>query len=92
MRFAAERRDRADSIAELRQIADGHDDVIAEAAGISAGAWYAWPVTRPGFELVAAGMLIMAAGHDGKPMDFEALERWTRLGFERGMRSRKGER
>jgi hypothetical protein len=56
------------------------------------GSWYAWPSTQQGYELVAAGMLIMAAGHDGKPMDFEALERWTRTGFERGMRFRKGER
>jgi hypothetical protein len=62
MRYAAERRNLAESIEELRQLADGHDDVIAEAAGISAGAWYAWPATRPGFELVAAGMLIMASG------------------------------
>jgi hypothetical protein len=92
MRFAAEKRDLAESIAELRQLADGHDEVLAEAAGISAGAWYAWPATRPGFELVAAGMLIMAGGHDSKPFDFEALERWTRVGYERGMRSRKGER
>ena len=66
--------------------------MLAEAAGISVGAWYAWPATRPGFELVAAGMLIMAAGHEGKPFDFEELERWTRVGFERGMRFRKGER
>jgi hypothetical protein len=43
-------------------------------------------------ELVTAGMLIMAAGHDGKPLDYEALERWTRVGFERGMRQRNGER
>jgi hypothetical protein len=45
-----------------------------------------------GQELVAAGMLIMASGHDGKPMDYEELERWTRTGFERGMRFRNGER
>jgi hypothetical protein len=51
----AEQRNLDDSIAELRQMADGHDDVLAEAVGISAGAWYAWPATRPGFELVAAG-------------------------------------
>jgi hypothetical protein len=37
-------------------------------------------------------MLIMASGHDGKPMDYDELERWTRTGFERGMRFRKGER
>jgi hypothetical protein len=79
-------------LSDQQERADGNDDVIAEAAGISAGAWYAWPATRPGYELVAAGMLIMAAGHDGKPMDFEALERWTRVGYQRGMRSRKGER
>jgi hypothetical protein len=92
MRFAAERRDLAESIAELRQIADGNEAVLSEAAGITVGSWYAWPSTRPGYELVAAGMLIMAAGHDGKSMDFEALERWTRVGYQRGMRFRKGER
>ncbi len=27
---------------------------------------------------VAAGMLIMAAGQDGEPLDYKALERWTR--------------
>jgi hypothetical protein len=92
MRCAAERRDLAESIAELRQIADGHDEVLAEAAGITAGSWYAWPSTHVGHELVAAGMLIMAAGHDGKPLDFDELERCTRVGFERGTRFRKGER
>jgi hypothetical protein len=92
MRYAAERRNLADSIAELRQIADGNEAVLSEAAGITVGSWYAWPSTRPGYELVAAGMLIMAGGNDGKPMDFEALERWTRTGYERGMRFRKGER
>jgi hypothetical protein len=58
----------------------------------TAGSWYAWPSTHVGYELVAAGMLIMAGGHDGKPFDYDALERWTRVGYERGMRSRKGER
>jgi hypothetical protein len=28
----------------------------------------------------------------GLPMDYDELERWTRVGYERGMRSRKGER
>jgi hypothetical protein len=92
MRYAAERRNLDESIAELRQIAGGRDDVLAEAAGITAGSWYAWPSTHVGHELVAAGMLIMAAGHDGKPLDYDELERWTRVGFERGVRSRKGER
>jgi hypothetical protein len=92
MRYAAERRNLSDSITELREIADGRDEVIAEAACITAGSWYAWPSTHVGYELVAAGLLIMAGGHDGKPLDFEELERWTRVGFERGTRFRKGER
>jgi hypothetical protein len=92
MRYAAERRNLAESIAELREMADGRDHVLAEAAGITAGTWYAWPSTHVRHELVAAGMLIMAAGHDGKPMDYDELERWTRTGYERGMRFRKGER
>jgi hypothetical protein len=92
MRYAAEKRNLAESIAELRKIAGGRDDILAEAAGIQAGSWYAWPATHAGYELVAAGMLIMAAGHNGKPLDYKALERWTRVGYERGMWSRKGER
>ena len=48
-------------IAELREIVNGHDDILAEAAGITAGSWYAWPSTHVGHELIAAGMLIMAA-------------------------------
>jgi hypothetical protein len=92
MRYAAEKRDLAASIAELRELADGDEAVLFEAAGITVGSWYAWPSTHAGYELVAAGMLIMAGGHEGKPLDFEALERWTRVGFERGTRFRKGER
>jgi hypothetical protein len=92
MRYAAERRDLAESIAEIREIADGHDEVLAEAAGITAGSWYAWPAAHVGYEIAAAGMMIMAGGHDGKPFDFDDLERWTRVGYERGMRFRKGER
>jgi hypothetical protein len=92
MRYAAERRSIDESIEELREIADGHDEVLAEAAGIKAGSWYAWPSTHAGYELVAAGTLIMAGGGNGKPLDYDELERWTRVGHERGMRSRKGER
>jgi hypothetical protein len=92
MRYAAERRSLAESIAELREMANGRDDILAEAAGIEVGSWVAWPSTHVGHELIAAGMLIMAGGHDGKLLDFEELERWTRVGYERGMRWRKGER
>jgi len=92
MRYAAERRNLDESIEELRQIADGRNDILAEVAGIEAGSWYAWPSTHVGHELIAAGLLIMAGGHDGKPLDYEELVRWTRVGFERGTRSRHGER
>jgi hypothetical protein len=90
MRYAAERLD--ESIEELREIADGRNDILAEAAGITAGSWYASPATHVGYELIAAGMLISAGGGRGFPLDFDELERWTRVGYERGMRSRKGER
>jgi hypothetical protein len=42
MRYAAERRSLDESIQELREIARGRDDILAEAAGIQAGSWYAW--------------------------------------------------
>ena len=41
MRYAAERRNLDESIEELRDIADGRNDILAEAAGITAGSWYA---------------------------------------------------
>ena len=48
--------------------------------------------THVGYELIGAGMLIAAGDGRGLPMDYDELERWTRMGYERGMRSRKGER
>ena len=92
MRYAAERRNLDKSIEELRQIADGRNDILSEAAGITAGSWCASPATHVGYELIGAGMLILAGGGRGLPMDYDERERWTRVGYERGMRSRKGER
>ena len=92
MRYAAERRNLDESIEELRQIADGRNDILAEAAGIAAGSWYASPATHVGYELIGAAMLILAGGGRGFPLDYDELERWTRVGYERGMRPRKGER
>jgi hypothetical protein len=91
MRYAAEKRNLAESIAEIREMAAGRDDILAETAGIEAGAWFARPSTHAGYELVAVGMLIMASGHEGKPLDYDELERWTRVGYEREMRLLKGE-
>jgi hypothetical protein len=90
MRYAGERRNLDESIEELRQIADGRNDVLAEAAGIAAGSWYASPGTHVGYELIGAGLLVLAGGGRGLPLDYDELERWTRVGFERGMRSRRG--
>jgi hypothetical protein len=59
---------------------------------LPAGYWYASPATNVGHELIGAGMLILAGGGQGFPLDYDELERWTRVGYERGMRSRKGER
>jgi hypothetical protein len=92
MRYAAERRNLDLSIEELRQIADGRNDILVEAAGITAGFWYASPATHVGHELIGAGMLILAGDGRGFPFDYDELERCTRVGYERGMRSRKGER
>jgi len=92
MRSAAERRNLDESIEELRDIADGRNDILAEVAGITAGSWYASPATHVGYELIAAGMLVIAGGGRGFPLDYDDLERWTRVGYGRGMRSRKGER
>jgi hypothetical protein len=63
MRYAVERRNLDESIEELRVIADGRNDILAQAAGITAGSWYAWPSTHIGHELIAAGMT-RAAGQD----------------------------
>jgi hypothetical protein len=76
----------------LRQFADCRNDILAEVAGITAGAWYASPAAHVGHELIAAGMLIPAGGGRGAPLNYDELERWTRVGFERGARSRHGER
>src|SRR5688500_17182868 len=92
MRYAAELRNLSESITELREMADGRNDVLAEAAGITAGSWCANPAAHVGHELLAAGMLILAGGGHGLPLDYRELERWTRIGFERGMASRRGER
>jgi hypothetical protein len=45
-----------------------------------------------GYELIGAGMLILAAGGGGLPMDYHELARWTRVGYERRTKARHGER
>ena len=55
------------------------------------GPWYAIPAMHVGHELIAAGMLILAAGGSDKPLDYSELERWTRVGYEHGMAFRREE-
>ena len=59
-RYAAERRNLDDPLRSCAKSPMARNDILAEAAGISAGYWYAWPSTHIGRELIAAGMLIMA--------------------------------
>jgi hypothetical protein len=49
---------------------------LAEAAGITAGYWYASPATHVGHELISAGMLIPAGGGQGF--------RWTMTSWSGG--------
>ena len=84
MRYTAERRNLDESVDELLQIADGRNDILAEAAGITGGSWYAWPSTRVWHELIAAGILIMARGGNVKPLNCDELERWTRVAMTVG--------
>lgn len=84
-RAAVERRPLDAAIAELRTIAAGRTDLIAETAGITAGSWLAWPQIRVGHELVVAGMLIMAAEN----LDYDLLAHWVQVGYERGLQARK---
>ena len=58
-------------------MANGRNDILAEATGNEAGSWYASPATRVGHEIVAAGMLILAGGGNGTPLNYDELERWS---------------
>jgi hypothetical protein len=84
-RAAVERRSIEDAVTELRALALGRDDVLAEAAGVTAGSWMAWPEVRVGHELLVAGLLVMAA----ERLDYDLLGHWVRVGYERGLQARR---
>ncbi|WP_375431433.1 hypothetical protein [uncultured Friedmanniella sp.] len=84
-RSVVQRRSIEETVRELRTIAGGRVDLIAETAGITAGSWLAWPETRVGHELVVAGLLVMA----GEGLDYDLLGHWVQVGYERGLRSRR---
>jgi hypothetical protein len=76
----------------IRAKGEHHDFTFEQDAYARGSSWYASPATHVGYELIGAGMLILAGGGRGFPLDYGQLERWTRVGYERGMRSRNGER
>ncbi len=80
MRYAAERRNLDEAIEELRQIADGRNDILAEAAGITAGAWYASP------EGLMLAMSWSAPGCSSSP-EAAADSRWTMTNWRAGPES-----
>jgi hypothetical protein len=49
-------------------------------AGITAGSGCASPATHVGYQLIGAGMMILAGGGNGVPLDYPELELWTRVG------------
>jgi hypothetical protein len=67
------------------------NDILAEAAGITAGSWYAWPSTHVGYELIGAGMLTLAGGGRGFPLDYWRAGALDARRVRAGMRSQKGE-
>lgn len=75
----------ADAVVELRELAGGRNDLLAESAGITAGSWSATPSTCVGTELFVAGLLIAA----GNPLPYRKLARWVEVGRQRGLEYRR---
>ena len=69
-----------EAAAELRALAGGRGDLLAETAGVMAGAWTARIGT--GDDLLAAGLLVLAGA------DHERIARWVEVGRERVMTPR----
>jgi hypothetical protein len=66
-----------EAVADLRALAGGRGDLLAEQAGIMAGAWSARVDT--GDYLLAAGLLVLAGA------DHDLIARWVDVGRERMM-------
>lgn len=76
-RRASEQGSIADAVEELRAMAGGRRDLLAEAAGTTAGSWSVRPAQHTGIELLVAGLLV-AAG-----VDYDKLQQSVDLGRER---------
>jgi hypothetical protein len=77
-----------DAVAELRRMAAGRADLLAEAAGISGGYWTARVGFEMGFAPIGAGLLILAGA------DRDRLQQWVDIGRDRAstsmLRAREG--
>ena len=85
--LAAQRAELQPIIDQLAEVCQGRDDLRIEAAGNMAGAWFATPEAAPrwGYELIAAGMLLVGGIHDG-----DKLKQAVLVGWERRLGSRRG--
>ena len=85
--LAAQRAELQPIIDQLAEVCQGRDDLRIEAAGNMAGAWFANPAAAPrwGYELIAAGLLLVGGIHDGDKLKQAVLVGWERrLGSQRG--------
>jgi hypothetical protein len=64
-----------EAVAELRVLASGRADLLAETAGVMVGAWSARVDT--GDHLLGAGLLVLAGA------DHDQIARWVEVGRER---------
>jgi hypothetical protein len=64
-----------EAVAELRALAGGRGDLLAETAGVMAG-WWSVRV-EGGDHLLAAGLLVLAGA------DHDQIARWVEIGRER---------
>lgn len=78
-KFAKEPGSITDAVAELRELAGDRTDLLAEAAGIAAGAWSTRLKVELGTTPLAFALLILA-GADGK-----ALPEWYETGRRRAL-------
>jgi hypothetical protein len=69
-----------EAVAELRALAGGRGDLLAENAGVMVGAWSAR--VDSGDHLLAAGLLVLAGA------DHDQIARWVEVGRERMMTPR----